>query len=177
MTLKVITGNSNKFKEIQLLFPDAEQIQIDLPEIQHHDPEEIAREKLRVAMSMQEGDFIVEDVSLHMDCLNGLPGPLIKWFLDQCGVQRIYAMAQAIGNQGAQARCTIGLAKDGEMHFFEGIVPGKIVSPIDTGFGFDKIFLPDGHEKLYGEMTPEEKFKISHRALALRKLQEFLNAS
>jgi XTP/dITP diphosphohydrolase len=60
---------------------------------------------------------------------------------------------------------------------FEGIVKGKISSEErgTTGFGYDPVFIPEGHKKTFAEMDPAEKNKISHRALALKKFKFALN--
>lgn len=80
-----ITGNKNKFEEVRAILPDAEQLDIDLPEIQEIDAHGIIRAKLHAAFAHEEGEFIVEDLSFYLECLNGLPGPLIKWFLKTIG--------------------------------------------------------------------------------------------
>jgi len=60
--------------------------------------------------------------------------------------------------------------------FFEGSIKGTIVAPIaESSFGWDPLFKPDGHDKTFADMTPEEKNAISHRRKALQKLKEFLH--
>ena len=81
MKLYFVTGNKTKFEEVRAMVSNVEQVDIDLPEIQEIDAREIIRFKLQEALKRAEGSFIVEDTSLYMDCLNGLPGPLVKWFL------------------------------------------------------------------------------------------------
>lgn len=65
---------------------------------------------------------------------------------------------------------------DGEEHIFEGRIEGNLIWPPsgDKGFGYDPMFVPEGKRQTFGEMAPEEKRKISHRAKALAKLSEFL---
>ena len=81
MELYFITGNKNKFAEVKAIIPNVKQLDIDLPEIQEIDAKNIIRAKLLEALRHKQVEFIVEDTSLHFDCLNGLSGPLIKWFL------------------------------------------------------------------------------------------------
>ena len=81
MSLYFITGSKGKFAEVQLIIPNLKQLNIDLPEIQELDPKKIIEAKLQSAFEHRSGEFIVEDTSLYLDCLNGLPGPLIKWFI------------------------------------------------------------------------------------------------
>lgn len=112
-----------------------------------------------------------------MDCLKGLPGPLIKWFLKTVGNQGLYEIAQKFGNDQTEAKVVIGFAKNREeIYFFEGSLKGKIVAPRgDQGFGWDPIFIPEGFTKTFAQMSAEEKNQISMRRIALNKLKEFLN--
>lgn len=177
--LYFITGNKNKFAEVKSILPEIEQLDIDLPEIQEVDPHKIIEAKLNEALKHHEGAFFVEDTSLCLDAMNGLPGPLIKWFVAKVGNQGIFEIAQRYENNRAQARTLIGYAKSGgDICFFEGVVPGKIVSPVNApGFGWDVIFVPDGQDKTFAEMGVEEKNKISMRKLAAMKLKAFLETS
>lgn len=177
MVLYFITGNKNKFDEAQtILGGELEQLDIDLPEIQHIDAREVVKDKLQEALKHHDGPLIVEDVSFEMKSLNGFPGPLVKWMIDAMGVGGLYKVADKMGNLVAYSIATIGYAKNkNEIYFFEGRLKGKLVPNIGTsGFAFDRIFIPDGHTKRFSEMTSEEKNKISHRRLALDKLKEFL---
>ena len=177
MSLYFITGNKSKFEEVKSILGDVEQLDLDLPEIQEIDAHEIIRNKLEVARTHQQGAFIVEDTSLYFIALNGLPGPLIKWFLKTVGNEGLFKMAESLGDFGAEARTIVGYSDgSGEVKFAEGIVKGKIVSPRgETNFGWDPIFQPEGYEQTFAEMSQEEKNKISMRRLALEKLQEFLS--
>lgn len=173
-----ITGNKNKFEEIKAILPRIEQMEIDLPEIQEIDAHEIIRKKLESAREHAKGEFIVEDTSLYLDCLNGLPGPLIKWFLKTIGVVDLAVLAEKSGNTRSEAKTIIGyMNHSGEIKFFEGVVRGQIVSPrVEKRFEWDQIFVPDGHAKTFAEMGLEEKNKISMRRIAANKLKIFLDA-
>jgi inosine triphosphate pyrophosphatase len=172
-----ITGNKNKFAEVKLILTDVEQLDIELPEIQELDPRKIIEAKLQVAFQHTEGEFIVEDTSLYFDGLNGLPGPLIKWFSQALGNDGLANLAQKLENNKAVAKTIIGYAKSPkEIHFFEGEVLGKIV-PVtsESAFGWDPIFMPAGYEKTFAEMTTAEKNEISMRQMAVNKLKEYLD--
>lgn len=176
MPLYFITGNKNKFEEVKTILPEAEQLEIDLPEIQEIDGHEIIKAKLAEAIKSNKGELIVEDTSLYLDCLNGLPGPLIKWFLKAVGAKGIADMTQKLGNDKAEAKTIIGYAKNGEVKFFEGLIHGQIVAPQgETTFGWDPIFKPKGYDKTFAQMSRQEKNEISMRRLALSKLKQFLN--
>tara|TARA_Y100000034_G_C6854321_1_gene387977 strand:+ start:845 stop:1411 length:567 start_codon:yes stop_codon:yes gene_type:complete len=183
MTLYFITGNKKKFEEAKFTFPEIEQLDIDLPEIQNIDAKEIIKEKLNEALKnpeLKDAEFIVEDTSLYLDCLNGLPGPLIKWFMETIGNQGIYELTEKYGNNKAEAKTIIGYAKNEngnpEIYFFEGSINGEIVAPKgEVIFGWNPIFKLDGYDKTFGELSHEERSKISMRKVALNKLKEFLD--
>lgn len=202
--LYFITGSEKKFREIAAMVPGLERLDLDLPEIQEIDARAIIRAKLREATAHHQGEFtplrssgaseglsetgssdgsqqaatgfIVEDTSFHLDCLNGLPGPLIKWFLKAIGADGLYHLAARYGEFGATARTIIGYARGhDDIHFFEGTRRGRVVPPGgDNGFGWDRIFVADGQTKTQAEMTLEEKNAMSQRAEAVRLLREFL---
>ncbi len=176
MPLFFVTGNAGKLRELQSVIDGVQQLDLDLPEIQALDAEVIIRAKLAEARRQRpEVELIVEDTSLHLHCLNGLPGPLIKWFLKTIGADGLHELAQRLGNDRAEARTFIGHADAaGEVTFFEGSVSGRIVSPRGGGgFGWDQVFQPDGHDKTFAEMTPDEKNTISMRRIAIEKFRAY----
>jgi non-canonical purine NTP pyrophosphatase (RdgB/HAM1 family) len=175
MQLYFITGNKNKFDEVQSILGNVEQLDIDLPEIQDIDAKNIIRTKLLEALQHKEGKFIVEDTSLYLNCLNGLPGPLIKWFLKTIGNEGLFNIAEKLANDGAEAKTIIGYARNYEqIYFFEGSVKGRVVKPKgNSGFGWDPIFQPNGFHKTFAEMNSDEKNSISMRKVALNKFKEF----
>ena len=122
--------------------------------------------------------FAVEDTSLYLECLAGLPGPLIRWFLQTIGNEGLFKICDKLKNYEAEARTIIGYAKDSQIEFFEGSIKGTIVSPRGrTGFGWDRIFKPKGYQETFSEMPKEEKNKISMRRLALNKLKQYLETN
>lgn len=174
--LYFITGNQGKFEEVRRVLPQVERLDIDLPEIQETDPHAIIRAKLHEAFRHMEGEFIVEDTSLMFEGLNGLPGPLIKWFLRELGNDGLVELARKIGNTWAEARSIIGYARNAdETFFFESSVMGEIVAPAGGfDFGWGPIFRPDGQTKTFGEMTRNEKQAYNMRREAVEKLAAFL---
>lgn len=175
MTLFFITGNEHKVREVQRILPDVESIALELQEIQELDPLKIIADKLRQAAEQRDGTFFVEDSSLHLECLGGFPGPLIKWLLQAVGHSGIAVLVQKYGNTRATVKTIIGYSDRRDIHFFVGELHGSIVPPRGKeGFGWDPIFQPDGFQKTIGEMTPEEKARISMRAKALLALKKHL---
>lgn len=179
MALYFITGNKNKFDEARRVIPEIKEKEIDLLEIQELDAHKIIKEKMNEAMKHHKSgeEFVIEDTSLYFDCLNGLPGPLIKWFLESIGSEGLYEITKRFGNDKAEARTILGYSDGKELRFFEGSVKGKIVKPEKkTGFGWDNIFQPDGYEKPFVDMSREDKNEISMRGLAFKKLREYLKS-
>lgn len=171
-----VTGNEGKFREAKALLPQLERINFDLPEEQSLDPQLVIAKKLEVARTRHDGPLIVEDTSLYLEGLNGFPGPLIKWMLHAVGNQGIYELASAIRNRGATAKTVIGYDDgNGNVHFFEGEVDGRIVAPYgNEGFGWDEIFKPNGLDETFAEMGDDFKPEFSMRTQAFKRLQEFL---
>jgi XTP/dITP diphosphohydrolase len=87
------------------------------------------------------------------------------------------AELQGKSNRNAQFRTVIALILGGKEYLFEGDVKGLILQKEvgDLGFGYDGLFQPDGYEISFAQMPFEEKNRISHRAMAMAKLSEFLN--
>ncbi len=166
-----VTSNRNKFEEVKSVLTDIEQLNIDLIEIQNLDSKEIIKQKLLEALDCVNGEVIVEDTSLFLDCLNGLPGPFVKWFKNNTLVE----ISEKLGNNKAEAKTIVGYAKNKEdMYFFEGSIKGTIVKPRGSlNFGWDPIFMPEGHNLTFAEI--KEKNEISMRRIAFNKLKDFLN--
>ena len=169
-----ITGNVGKFNEAKTFIPELKQLDLGLIEIQSLDAHEIIKHKLAEAQKHHKGRFVVEDISVYIDRMNGLPGPLIKWFANSIGYDGLAKLAKVFGNK-ASAKCIVGYFDGKNIEFFEGEVKGAIVEPRGYGgVGWDKNFQPVGYEKTFSEMTLEEKNKISMRKIAFEKLKEYL---
>ena len=175
MVLYFITGNENKFKEIKEMIPEIEKLELDLLEIQELDSKKVIEEKLNEAKKVHSGEFICEDTSVHLNCLNGFPGPLIKWMIKSIKQEGIYELVLKFEDHGAIARTLIGYYDGKETKFFEGVLEGEIVEAKGTGgFGWDPIFKPKGLDKTLGELKLDYKNKISSRILAIQKLKKYL---
>ncbi len=176
MRLRFITGNKFKLEEARVVFPVIEQLEINLTEIQEMDAKIIIAHKLNEALLHHQGQFMVEDTSLHLDALNGLPGPLIKLFLQVMGNNGITTIAEKYANTKAVAKTWIGYVEtNGTTHFFEGSVSGTIVPARGNNrFSWDPIFVPEGYDLTFSEMDLAQKNSISMRGLALQKLRDFL---
>ena len=176
--LSFATGNFSKYNEASLLLPGLKLLKIDLPEPQELDTKKITQSKLQHVISLGLREVIVEDVALHLEGINGLPGPLVKWFLKALKADGIYEIAKRSGNLRAKAVAVLGYVdSSGETALYEGEVAGTLVPPRGgDGFGWDPIFVPDGGTLSYAELSDLEKSNVSHRARALKRLIERFEA-
>ncbi|XP_048334019.1 inosine triphosphate pyrophosphatase [Ziziphus jujuba] len=171
-----VTGNAKKLEEVRAILGNSipfQSLKLDLPELQG-EPEDISKEKARLASIQVNGPVLVEDTCLCFNALKGLPGPYIKWFLQKIGHEGLNNLLMAYEDKSAYALCafSFALGPDIEPITFLGKTMGKIVparGPND--FGWDPIFQPDGYEQTYAEMPKEEKNKISHRYKALAQVK------
>ena len=125
-------------------------------------------------------DCFADDSGLEVDALNNEPGIYSARYSgvkdDAINLQFLLKNLADETNRKARFKTVISLLKDGKNHLFEGVIEGTIrTSPTGTnGFGYDPIFQPNGYDITFADMDMAEKNKISHRALAMQKLIEFL---
>lgn len=177
--ITLVTGNKFKAEETKRILNIPLEIKdIDLDEIQEIDVEKVALHKLRQAYEVIGGPVLIDDVSFEMSAWNSFPGPLIKWILKAGGPELLLKMLKSEDNRGATARLVIGYKDENIEKIFIGEVAGNVGLEVkgENGFGWDKVFIPEGFDKTYAEMEPVEKDSISHRGRALKKLNDFLNA-
>lgn len=172
-----ITGNEDKFNEFQRMIKvKLKRKKIDLPELQGT-PEEIVKEKAKLACRITKKPCFVDDTSLCFDEWGCLPGPYIKHFLEYMGNHKLAKTIISSKNSNAKAITSIGYCEPGkEPVCIQGITKGKILTPRGVhGFknGWDQIFSPDG-KRTYAEMTPEQKDSVSQRSKAIRAFEKFL---
>lgn len=177
MKILFATGNNDKMREFERILNNIkiEQLQLDIPEIQSIEVEEVVKFKAEYAYKEVDLPVIVEDSGLYIEAWNRLPGALIKWFESAVKSEGICRMMKNEANRSAIAKCCIDFY-DGQHNIFLGVVNGKISDkPLgENGFGWDNIFVPQKYHKTFAEMSSEEKDGISHRKIALGKLAAFL---
>jgi XTP/dITP diphosphohydrolase len=189
MKLIFATNNQNKVVEIKAALTEGLEIitlkeagiDIDIPE-PHNTLEENATEKSTVIHNLTKQNCFSEDTGLEVAALNGEPGVRSARYAgdDANNKNNIALLLQNMQNKSersAQFKTVISLILDDVEHQFTGICTGKIIREEigKMGFGYDAIFVPDGDEKTFAQMTMEEKNKYSHRKKALAKLIDFLN--
>lgn len=177
MSLKIVTGNANKVVQMaHHLEQPLQQVDIDLPEIQAVQVSEVIEEKAWVAYRQVGHPVLVEDTGLYIKAWNGLPGALIRWFLQSVDNEGICRMLNDFEDRGARAETCIGFCDGEAFRVFSGVVEGAIaLSPRgEYGFGWDPIFVPSGSDQTFAEVPPEQKVGIDMRRLAAHKLKMFL---
>lgn len=144
-----------------------------------------ARIKARAAVTATGLPALSDDSGISVDALNGAPGVYTADWAETgngrdfpMAMQRTWdalESANAPAPRTAQFRCTLVLMwPDGHDEVFEGVLPGQVVWPPRgaEGHGYDPIFMPDGEDITLGEMSAEQKNRLSHRARAVAKMLE-----
>lgn len=178
--LNFVTGNDYKAAEVQAMIDiPIERVSLDIPEIQSLDVEVIATLKAKAAFEIVQQPVLVEDVSLVFHAMHALPGPLIKWFLKTMGAQGLCTMLNSYTDRSATAEACYVLYDGKDTVVFRGEMKGVItLSPKgNDAYGWSGIFIPDGEEKSWAELSLEEKKRHSMRYIALCKLRSHLELS
>ena len=189
MKLIFATNNMNKLREVaaaldgrfELSTPRDHGIIDDIPEEQDT-LEGNASQKSHYIYEKTGADCFADDTGLEVEALGGAPGVHSARYATADGHDHEANMVlllknlEGVENRRARFRTVISLILDGEEHLFEGEVKGVILREKhgSEGFGYDPVFMPDGYDVSFAQMSLEEKNKISHRAMAVRKLAEFL---
>ena len=190
--LVIATHNPGKLREIAALIEPLGIACVGAEELGLPEPEEIGNSfadnadlKAREAADLSGYPALGDDSGLCVDALHGRPGIFsARWAEDSDGnrdwmraMTRVWTEIGEAGpdsSRGAHFACVLSLAwpNDGQAESFEGRVDGTLVWPPrgQRGFGYDPMFVPAGHQQTFGELDPEQKHKISHRADAFRKL-------
>ena len=133
---------------------------------------------MQVAYQLVGKPVLVEDTSLAVHAWNGLPGALIRWFLETVGTQGICQMLTSYERLDATAKTCLGYFDGQEFVSYLGAVQGQITrNPRGSnGFGWDPIFIPEGWTKTLAEMTPDDEHDfISMRKIAALQLKAYLD--
>lgn len=122
-----------------------------------------------------------DDTGLEIEALNNEPGVYSARYAgsdksSEANMLKVLKNLEGIENRKAQFRTAVSLIINNEQYLFEGIIKGTIIKEKrgNSGFGYDPIFVPEGYDKTFAELGNEIKNKISHRALAINKLCNFL---
>jgi non-canonical purine NTP pyrophosphatase (RdgB/HAM1 family) len=171
-----ITGNSKKAEYLAELldFPILHH-KVDLDEIQSIDLLKIVKHKVRQAYDVIKAPIVVEDTSLEFKALGNLPGPFIKHFLEQMPEEDICSLLNG-KDRNATARCVFGYFDGEKEAYFEGSMDGTISEKPrgDKGYGFDRIFIPEGYNVTRAEQNEEDHKAVYLKIKPILQLKEFL---
>lgn len=198
MKICFATNNSKKIEEVKAALPSNIQLvslkEIDCTEEIPETTPTIEGNSEQKAMYVYENyatNCFADDTGLEIEALNGQPGVSSAMYADEIVgsfrdskenmklvLKNLNEQAEkGNSNRNAQFKTVFTLVLDGKQQQFEGIIKGKIIEEAkgEDGFGYDPIFIPNGYDETFAEMSLSEKNKISHRAIATRKLVDFLN--
>ena len=190
--MKIIfaTNNAHKLSEVQAVLGDSFAVvtprmcgvEEDIPETAAT-LEGNASQKSHYLYEKTGLDCFADDTGLEVEALGGEPGVHSARYAtdghDFAANNRLLLKnLEGKENRRARFRTVISLIEGGEEHLFEGIVEGRIIDHEsgEEGFGYDPLFVPDGFDRTFAEMTAEEKNAVSHRGRAVRKLVAYLHA-
>ncbi|KKU03311.1 MAG: Ham1 family protein [Candidatus Amesbacteria bacterium GW2011_GWB1_47_26] len=180
-TIYFATANEGKLKEASaILGIEVLGCGLDIAEIQSLDPIKVAVQKAKDYYLKLQKPILVEDVSLAFAALNGLPGPYINDFSKALGNTGLLELLVSKSVRSATAQTTLVFIDASQQeHVFMGKIKGTIApAPTgDNGFGWDPIFIPQGHTKTFAQMTDAEKNTCSMRALAFQEFKTWINLS
>lgn len=186
--LVIASHNAGKVREITALLgphgiEPVSAAELDLPEPEETGTTFVANAELkaRQAADLSGLPALADDSGLCVDALNGDPGIFsARWGGENKdfgeAMRRVEAAIAATGpdaSRDAHFVCVLALAwPDGHVEWFEGRVDGTLVYPPrgDRGFGYDPMFVLNGMTESFGEIDPDHKHRISHRALAFEQL-------
>ena len=188
MKLVFATNNKHKLDEVRAIVGDRVEV-LSLKDIGCHDdiPETAdtlqgnALIKARYIYEKYGADCFADDTGLEVDALDGEPGVYSARYAgedcsSEANMQKLLHNLTGTKNRNAQFRTVIALIIKGEEKLFNGIVTGRITEEKmgDSGFGYDRVFVPEGFSESFAQMSSEMKNSISHRFRATEQLSNYL---
>ena len=183
------TNNKHKLSEVRAILKDKFEV-YSLAEINCFDdiPETAdtlegnAEQKAVWVLEKYGYDCFADDTGLEIEALDGRPGVYsARYAGEDCSFEdnNKKVLAELVGkiNRNAKFRTVICLKLNGETQYFSGEISGEIIKDNrgSKGFGYDPIFIPEGHTESFAEMGDELKNTMSHRYRATQKLVDFLD--
>lgn len=171
-----VTGNQSKADYLaKFLDHPIDHQKIDLDEIQSLDLKEIIEHKVKQAYQKIKKPVIVEDTSLEFKALGGLPGPFIRFFVDNLSFHTICSLLNG-KDRTAFAKCAMGYFDGKTLKIFEKKVAGEIARrPAGkNGFGWDKIFIPKGYKVTRASLNSADDRKTYLQLKPFAQLKKFL---
>jgi XTP/dITP diphosphohydrolase len=188
MELIFATNNNHKLIEVQeIIGSQFKLISLNEAGIYNEIPENKntlegnALDKARFIALLTGKNCFADDTGLEVEALNGDPGVFSARYAGpennaEENISKLLLNLKDKSKRKAQFRTVVALIIEKKEFLFEGIVKGEILKEKrgSDGFGYDPLFLPIGYKETFAEMCLSEKNKISHRAIAVNKLADFL---
>lgn len=189
MQIVFATNNAHKLDEVsailglgfELVTPASLGITEDIPETQPT-LEGNALQKARYIRERTGLDCFADDTGLEVAVLGGAPGVRSARYAGDRhdfddNNRLLLKNLEGMADRSARFRTVIALILDGREHLFEGRVEGRIIDEYRGrgGFGYDPIFIPEGFDATFAEMSADQKNAVSHRARAVENLKYFLS--
>ena len=188
MELVIASNNNGKIREIREMLPDIRLLSLqdigfeeDTPE-PWHTFEENALAKASAVYQFCGKNVFADDSGICANALGGRPGVDSAHFSgsrdDERNLQQLLNELEGKEDRSAHYKAVICLIWNDEVYYFEGLCNGHITREKrgHGGFGYDPVFVPDGFDETFGQLSPEVKNSISHRGKAVRKMVEFIKA-
>lgn len=187
-TIIFSTNNENKVAEVRSILDGTFQVLslkeagIDIDIAEPYDTLEAnALEKAKVIYELISRNCFAEDTGLEVESLNGAPGVKSARYAGEersfeKNIDKLLIELTGRENRTARFRTVICLICNGKEKFFDGQCKGTIIAERKGrgGFGYDPVFVPEGSNKTFAEMTMDEKNSFSHRKRAIEKLTTYL---
>ncbi|BDS06955.1 hypothetical protein NT6N_19950 [Oceaniferula spumae] len=187
--LLVATGNAHKTEEIRAMLGAGYEVtdlksHPELPKVDETGTTFLENATLKAVEISREvpGLILSDDSGLEVDALGGAPGVYSARYAgedgnDEANNAKLLTELADVEERRARFRCVMVLAENGEtLAHFDGAVEGRIITERlgDGGFGYDPLFVPEGHEQSFAELGDEVKNTLSHRARAMEKVCRWL---
>jgi XTP/dITP diphosphohydrolase len=183
-TMRMVTSNDGKAREfaraLEGLDWELERVFSPYLEVQAETLDEVAWASARYLLEAGsvEPPFFLEDAGLFVDALGGFPGVYSAYVFSTIGAAGVLTLVEGRDERGASFESRVALCLEGgEVELIGGSCRGTIAGSArgEGGFGYDPIFVPEGHDRTFAEMSVEEKGAISHRGRSASALRERLS--
>jgi len=189
-TLFLASGNPHKIGELKDLltpfdisikstldYPDAEEVVEDKPDLEGN-----ALKKARFWHEKTGLPSLSDDTGLEVDALDDAPGVYSARYAGENATyeqntQKLLAELDGVANRSARFRTVVAfIDQKGSEYIFEGICEGEIISEKrgEKGFGYDPVFVPEGYDETFAELSSQQKNDISHRGKAMQAFLTYL---
>jgi len=190
MKICFATNNAHKLEEVRQILGDRFQVfslkdigfEGELPET-HETLEENSLEKAQHLFNLFQIPLFSDDSGLEVSALDGRPGVHTAHYAGDRNadknMSKVLEELRDHNDRSAKFRAVVTyIDAAGVNHQFEGVIKGQVASQITgvDGFGYDPIFIPEGHNNTFAELSAEVKNTMSHRKRSVEKLAQFLNA-